>query len=101
MLSSGKNPPHAAKLDTVIRLRGGKVERTAAHTGRGRELIRKQLDKELSCQTLLEATRCSGRVRLGPERKAIVLAAAGQSFVEKNLTQALRSTFPHSLASPK
>ena len=85
----------------MIRLRGGKVGRTDAHTERGRELSRKQLDKELSCQTLLEVTRCSGRVRLGPERKAIVLAAAGQSYVEKNLAQALRPSCPHSLASTK
>ena len=31
---------------------------------------------------------------LGPERKAIVSAAAGQSFTEQNVAQALRSTFP-------
>ena len=32
--------------------------------------------------------------RFGPERKAIVLAAAGQSYTERNVAQALRSTFP-------
>ena len=35
--------------------------------------------------------RCA---RLGPERKAVVLAAAGQSYTERNVAQALRSTFP-------
>ena len=31
--------------------------------------------------------------RLGPERKAIVLAAAGQSYTERNVAQALRFIF--------
>ena len=35
--------------------------------------------------------------RLGSERKAIVLAAAGQSYTERNVAQALRSTFPINL----
>ena len=35
--------------------------------------------------------------RLGPERKTIVLAAAGQSYTERNVAQALRSTFPINL----
>ena len=33
--------------------------------------------------------------------QGIVLAAAGQSHVEKNFAQAPRSTFPHSVASTK
>ena len=39
--------------------------------------------------------------RLGPERKAIVLAAAGQSYTERNVAQALRSTFPVNLGVTK
>ena len=39
--------------------------------------------------------------RLGPERKAIVLAAAGQSYTERNVAQALRSTFPTNLGVTK
>ena len=31
--------------------------------------------------------------RLCPERKAAVLAAAGQSYTKRNVAQALRSTF--------
>ena len=38
---------------------------------------------------------------LGPERKAIVLAAAGQSYTERNVAQALRSTFPVNLGVTK
>ena len=70
-------------LDTVIRLRGGKVGRTDAH-----------MDSRLPDvhgESVLDLNA----------RQLIVLAAAGQSYVEKNLAQALRSTFPHSLASPK
>ena len=36
-------------------------------------------------------------LRLGPERKAIVLAGAGQSYTERNIAQVLRSTFPINL----
>ena len=39
--------------------------------------------------------------RLGPERKAIVLAAAGQSYMERNVAQVLRSTFPINLGVPR
>ena len=39
--------------------------------------------------------------RLGPERKAIVLAAASLSFSEQSIAQALRATCPHNLASTK
>ena len=39
--------------------------------------------------------------RLGPERKAIVLAAAGQSYTERNVAQAVRSTFPVNLGVTK
>ena len=39
--------------------------------------------------------------RLAPERKAIVLAAAGQSYTERNVAQALRSTFPNNLGVTK
>ena len=39
--------------------------------------------------------------RLGPERKAIVLAAAGQSYTERNVAHALRSTFPINLGVTK
>ena len=39
--------------------------------------------------------------RLGPEIKAIVLAAAGKSYVEHSIAQALRATFPHNLATTK
>ena len=38
---------------------------------------------------------------MGPERKAIVLAAAGQSYTERNVAQALRSTFPINLGVTK
>ena len=39
--------------------------------------------------------------RLGPERKALVLAAARQSHMERNVAQALRSTFPTNLGVTK
>ena len=39
--------------------------------------------------------------RLGPERKAIVLAAAGRSYNEHSVDQALPATSPHSLVTPK
>ena len=39
--------------------------------------------------------------RLGPERKATVLAAARQSYTERNVAQALRSTFPINLGVTK
>ena len=43
-------------LDDVFRLKVDKGERTAAYTGRCRELLRRQHEKELSCLTLLAAT---------------------------------------------
>ena len=39
--------------------------------------------------------------RLSLERKAIVVAAAGQSYTERNVAQALRSTFPVNLGVTK
>ena len=39
--------------------------------------------------------------RLGPERKAIVQAAAGQSYTERNVAQGLRSSFPINLGVTK
>ena len=39
--------------------------------------------------------------RLGPERKAMVLAAADRSYKEHSIAQALRATSPHNLATTK
>ena len=39
--------------------------------------------------------------RLGPERKAIVLASADRSYKEHSIAQALRATSPHNLATTK
>ena len=52
-------------------------------------------------QTLRRTTRSESHLITSSERKAIVLAAVGQSYVERNIAQALRSTFPVNLGVTK
>ena len=64
------NDKIGGSLDEVFRLRVDKSESTGADTGRGRELLEK---------AAREGNALPKVARLGRERKAIVLAAAGQS----------------------
>ena len=88
-------------LDNVSRLRVGKGERTAAYTGRCRELFEKAAREGIGLPDVARGYLMLRGARLGPERKAIVLAAAGQSYTEPNVAQALRSTFPINLGVTK
>ena len=74
-----------------------KGERTAAHTSGARELLKKAAREGIA----LPEVACGYLVLLGPERKAIALAAAGRSYNEHSIAQALRATSPHNLATPK
>ena len=80
-------------LDDVFRLSVDKGERTAAYTGRCRELFEKAAREGIELPDVARGYLMLRGARLGPERKAIVLAAAGQSYTERNVAQALRSTF--------
>ena len=80
-------------LDNVFRLRLDKGERTAAYTGRCRELFEKAAREGIELPDVARGYLLWRGAHLGPERKAIVLAGAGQSYTERNVAQALRSTF--------
>ena len=84
-------------LDDVFRLKGGKGERTAAYTGRFRELFEKAAREGIELPDVARGYLMLRGARLGPERKAIVLAA----LQERNVAQALRSTFPINLGVTK
>ena len=88
-------------LDNVFRLRVDKGERTAAHTGRCRELFEKAGREGIELPDVARGYLSLRGARLGPERKGIVLAAAGQSYAERNVAQALRSTLPIQLGVTK
>ena len=88
-------------LDDVFRLKVDKGERTAAYTGRCRELFEKAAREGIELPDVARGYLMLRGARLGPERKAIVLAAAGQSYTERNVAQALRSTFPVNLGVTK
>ena len=88
-------------LDDVFRLRVDKGERTATYTGRCRELFEKAAREGIELPDVARGYLMLRGARLGPERKAIVLAAAGQSYTERNVAQALRSTFPVNLGVTK
>ena len=88
-------------LDNVLRLKVDKSERTAAYTGRCRELFEKVAREEIELPDVARGYLILRGARLGPERKAIVLAAAGQSYTERNISQALLSTFPINLSVTK
>ena len=77
------------------------MNRTAAYTGRCRELFEKAAREGIELPDVARGYLMLRGARLGPERKAIVLAAAGQSFTERNVAQALRSTFPINLGVTK
>ena len=81
-------------LDDVFRSKVDKGERTAAYTGRCRELFEKAAREGIELLDVARGYLMLRGARLGPERKAIVLAATGQSYTERNVAQALRSTFP-------
>ena len=78
-------------LDDVFRLKVDKGERTAAYTGRCRELFEKAAREGIELPDVARGYLMLRGARLGPERKAIVLAAARQSYTERNVAQALRS----------
>ena len=77
-----------------------KGERTAAYTGRCRELFEKAAREGIELPDVARGYLMLRGARLGPEREAIVLAA-GQSYTERNVAQALRSTFPINLGVTK
>ena len=70
-------------LDEVFRLRVDKGERTAAYTGRCRELFGKAAREGIELPDMARGCLMLRGSRLGLERKAIVLAAAGQSYKER------------------
>ena len=80
-------------------MRVGKGERTAAYTGR--ELFEKAAREGIELPDVARGYLTLQGARLGPERKAIVLADAGQLYMERNVAQALRSTFPFNLGVTK
>ena len=88
-------------LDNVFRLRVDKGERTATYTGRCRELFEKAAREGIELPDVARGYLMLRGARLGPERKAIVLAAAGQSYTERKFALALRSTFPINLGVTK
>ena len=88
-------------LDDVFRLKVDKGERTAAYTGRCREIFEKAAREGIELPDVARGYLMLRGARLGPERKAIVLAAARQSYTERNVAQALRSTFPVNLGVTK
>ena len=88
-------------LDDVFRLKIDKGERTAAYTGRCRELFEKAAREGIELPDVARGHLMLRGALLGPERKAIVLAAAGQSYTERNVAQALRCTFPVILGGTK
>ena len=65
-------------LDNVFRLRVHKGERTAAYTGRCRELFEKAAREGIELPDVARGYLMLRGARLGLERKAIVLAAAGK-----------------------
>ena len=87
--------------DNVFLLRVDKGERTAAYTGRCRELFEKAAREGIELPDVARGYLMLRGARWGPECKAVVLAAAGQSYTERNVTQALRSTFPINLGMTK
>ena len=88
-------------LDNVFHLKVDKGERTAAYTARCRELFEKAAREGIELPDVARGYLMLRGERLGPERKAIVLAAAGQSYTERNVAQALRFTFPINLGVTK
>ena len=88
-------------LDDVFRLKVDKGEHTKAYTGRCREMFEKAAREGIELPDVARGYLMLHGARLGPERKAIVLAAAGQSYTERNVAQALRSTFPVNLGVTK
>ena len=88
-------------LDNVFRLRVDKGERAAAYTGRCRELFEKAAREGIELPDVARGYLMLRGARLGPERKALVLAAAEQSYTERNVAQALRSTLPINLGVTK
>ena len=56
-----------------------------------RELVEKAAREGIELPDVARGYFMLRGVRRGPERKAIVLAAAGQSYTERNVAQALRN----------
>ena len=88
-------------LDDVFRLKVDKVERTAVYTGRCRELFQRAAREGIELPDVAQGYLMLRGARMGAERKAIVLAAAGQSYTERNVAEALRSTCPINLGVTK
>ena len=74
-------------LDNVFRLRVDKGERTAAYTGRCRELFEKAAREGNELPDVARGYLMLRGARLGPERKATVLATAGQPYTKRNVAQ--------------
>eukprot|EP00435_Cladocopium_sp_Y103_P009550 s3832_g2.t1 len=88
-------------LDNVFDLRVERGEATAVFTGKVRSAFHAAEAEGIKFPDVAKGYRLMRFARLGPEKRAIVLAASRQSYAESDVAAALRTTYPEGLYSGK
>eukprot|EP00913_Durusdinium_trenchii_P020129 g18917.t1 len=84
-------------LDQIFDLRVEKGESTAIYTGKARAAFSAAEAEGVSLPEVAKGYLMLRFAKLSPERKAVVLAAARQSYKENDIAAALRTTYPDNL----
>ena len=84
-------------LDQIFDLKVDKGESTAIYTGKARAAFAAAEAEGVSMPDVAKGYLMLRFARLSPERKAVVLAAARQSYKEQDIAAALRTTYPDNL----
>ena len=88
-------------LDTIFNLKVDKAESTATYTGKVRAAVAAAEAEGVTFPSVARGYLLLRFSRLGPERKAVVMAAARQSYEEADIAAALRTTYPEGLYQSK
>eukprot|EP00438_Fugacium_kawagutii_P020699 Skav229155 [mRNA] locus=scaffold2275:264912:272030:- [translate_table: standard] len=88
-------------LDNIFELKVEKHESTAAYTGRVRAAFTAAEAEGVKFPPIARGYLLLRFARLPPERKAIVMAAARQSYLEADIASAMRTTYPEGLFTGK
>lgn len=88
-------------LDCIFGLEVKKQESTSVFTGRVRSAFATAEAEGINSPSVARGYLLLRFAKIAPERKAVVLAAARQSYEEKDIAASLRTTYPEGLGATR
>eukprot|EP00438_Fugacium_kawagutii_P025213 Skav222622 [mRNA] locus=scaffold4205:86469:93548:+ [translate_table: standard] len=86
-------------LDAIFDLKVDRNESTAAYTGKVKAAFNAAEQEGIKFPPIAKGYLMLRFARLSPERRAVVMAAARQSYLENDISAALRTTYPEGLGT--